>query len=30
MSTGELLVAASGKKLDPEIYKAHLKQRYLN
>lgn len=29
LSTDELLIAATGKKLDPEIYKAHLKQRYL-
>ena len=28
-ATGDIIEAATGSKLDVEIYKAHLKQRYL-
>jgi len=30
LSARELITAATGKPLDPEIYKRHLTQRYLN
>lgn len=29
LSTRELLIAATGRPLDPAIFKAHLKARYL-